>query len=142
MKVRNIGVLTPVIFNLGTRRRWVVSITLWPPSSAGYAPEQVLSVWTRGKFLSLARNRPPDCSARSLVTLKQLVHEQLQTTHCAKLANCTQYANMVWARDVITDKSLFIISIVISWDPCVEYSCQLSLCENIILSCRMQIAQS
>jgi len=75
-------------------------------------------------------------------SLKQLVHERLQTTHCAKLANRAQYANMVWTRDVVTDKSLFIISVVNSWDSCVKYSCQLSPCENVTLSYKMQIAQS
>lgn len=114
---------------------------VWPPSSAVCAPEQVLSAWNRGKFLSLARNQPPDCSAHSLVTLNQMVHEQLRTTHCAKLANRTRYTNVVWARDVVTDESLFVISVVNSRDSCVRYSCQLSLCENV-LSCRTQVAQS
>ena len=65
-------------------------------------------------FFSLARNQPTDCPARSLVTVQQPVHKQLQTTHCAKLANNTQYANMVWARDIVTDKLLFIISVITS----------------------------
>jgi hypothetical protein len=104
---------------------------LWPPSSAGYPPEHVLTAWTRGKFLSLAGNQPPYCSTHSLVTVKQLVHKQLQTIHCAKLANHTQYANVIWAHDIVTDESLFVISVITTWDSCVKYSYQLSPCENV-----------
>jgi hypothetical protein len=55
MKVTNIGILAPVIFNLATRWRWAVRVALWPTSSpvpieckAGCVPVQVLTVWTRG----------------------------------------------------------------------------------------------
>jgi hypothetical protein len=98
--LRDLGGLASVILNLGIRWRWVVSFMLWSLSLAlpvgckgGYASEQVLTVWRRGKYLSLARNEPQNCSVHRLFTLKQLLHEQVQLNchSCWAVTNVSQH---------------------------------------------------
>jgi len=74
----------PLILNLETRWRWAVSrapSTHWPEN--GWAPQPVLTLWTRTYSLSLPESRTPDLSARNLVAISTVPFRVPQTDRIA-----------------------------------------------------------
>jgi hypothetical protein len=71
------GIVPHIFFNLGTGRRWEVSLTLWPlyppgkellvpiEQEAEWGPELVCTQWRWEKFPALTRNWTPESQSSS-----------------------------------------------------------------------------